>query len=96
MPNFEKLEDWAKVPRIPSAARSELVRNPKIVSFVLAEIDKVTAQLSSYERIKKIVVLDRDFEIGQGEITPSLKVRRNIVQDKYKALIDSLYTEDIA
>ena len=96
VPNFEKLEAWAQGQQIPAAPRSELVRNPKVVGLVQAEIDKVTAQFSSYERIKKIALLERDFEIGAGEITPSLKVRRSIVQDKYKALIDSLYTEDIA
>jgi len=96
VPNFDKLESWAKGQQISSTPRSEFVRNPKVVGFLQSEIDRVSAQFSSYEQIKKVALLERDFEIGAGEMTPSLKVRRSIVQDKYKPLIDSLYTEDIA
>ena len=53
----------------------------------------MTPDLASYERIKKIAVLDRDFEIDAGEVTPTLKIKRNIVEKKYAALIDSLYRD---
>jgi long-chain acyl-CoA synthetase len=96
VPNYEKLEAWAREAQIPASSRAELVRNPKAVALVQSEIDRVTSQFSSYERIKRIGLLERDFEIGAGEITPSLKVRRSIVQEKYKVLIDSLYAEDVA
>lgn len=91
VPNYEKLEEYAKLGQIPFAGRAELVRNGQVVSFLQAEIDRATPNLASYERIKKIAVLERDFEIEREELTPSLKVRRNIVQDKYKAVIDALY-----
>jgi long-chain acyl-CoA synthetase len=93
VPDFEKLEAYARTQGIAAADRSELVRNPKIVEFLLGEVDRATPGLSSYEKVKKIVVLDRDFELAAGEITPSLKVRRATVQEKYKALIDALYSE---
>ena len=94
VPNFEKLEEYAKFSQIPFAGRAELVENKQIIGFLKAEIDRATPELASYERIKKIAVLDRDFEIEREEMTPSLKVRRNIVQDKYKAVIDALYREE--
>jgi long-chain acyl-CoA synthetase len=72
----------------------ELVRDKRIVAFLLDEVTKATPQLASYERIKKIAVLPRDFEIEKGEITPSLKVRRANVTAAYQALIDGLYRED--
>jgi long-chain acyl-CoA synthetase len=53
----------------------------------------VTAELAPYERVKKIAVLDRDFDIGLGEVTPTLKVKRNIVEQKYAGLIESLYKD---
>jgi len=96
VPNFDKLEAQAKALGIAAASRSELVRHPKIVEFLMDEINKATPNLSSYERIKKIAVLERDFELAAGEITPSLKVRRAVVQEKYKALLDALYAEDVA
>jgi long-chain acyl-CoA synthetase len=60
----------------------------------MGEIDKATPNLASYERVKKIAILDRDFEIAKDEMTPSMKIRRNIVQDKYRTVIDRLYKED--
>jgi len=94
VPNFEKLEGYAKVQGIPSDSMEALVRDRRIVDFLLAEVTKATPQLASYERIKKIAVLPRDFEIEKGEITPSLKVRRASVASVYQALIDAMYRED--
>ncbi len=54
----------------------------------------MTPLLASYERVKKIVVLPRDFDIERGEITPSLKVRRANVTAEYREAIDALYRED--
>ncbi|MDD8025294.1 MAG: long-chain fatty acid--CoA ligase [Acidobacteriota bacterium] len=93
VPNFEKLEGYAKFIRIPFEDRTSLVRNAQIVGFLMSEIDRSTPQLAPYEKIKKIVVLDRDFEIEKDEITPSLKVKRAIVEGKYKDVLDALYRE---
>lgn len=94
VPNFEKLEDYARHAAIPFQNRSELIREPRIVNFLMAEVDRATPHLASFEKIKKIALLDRDFEIEKDEITPTLKVRRNIIEKRYKALIDSLYAEE--
>jgi long-chain acyl-CoA synthetase len=95
VPNFEKLEEYARFNQIPFSSRAELVNNGQVVNFLRAEIDRATPDLASYERIKKIAVLARDFEIAQDEMTPSLKIKRNIVQEKYKAVIDAMYKEDL-
>ncbi len=94
VPNFDKLEEYARSSGIAFASRPELVKNEKIRNFIKAEIDRATPNLASFEKIKKIALLDRDFEIEQGEITPTLKVKRNIIEKKYGDLIDSLYEED--
>jgi len=96
VPNFEKLEEYAAFSKIPFASRAELVRNPQIVNFLKAEIDRATPNLASYERVKRIAVLDRDFEIGEGEITPSLKVRRSVIESKYRSVIEAMYKEESA
>jgi len=93
VPNFEKLEEYARTTRIPFRDRAELCGREAIVDFMQAEVDRATPELASYERIKKIVLLDHDFELAAGEVTPTLKVRRAIVEDKYKDLIDTLYAE---
>jgi long-chain acyl-CoA synthetase len=91
VPNFEKLEEYARVNNILYEDKKDLLKNEKIVRFLEAEVDRATPNLASYEKIKKIALLDRDFTIADGEITPTFKIKRNVVEEKYKDLIDALY-----
>jgi long-chain acyl-CoA synthetase len=94
VPNFEKLEDYARGAGIAFRDRAGLVKNPQVVSFMTAEVDRATPMLASYEKVKKVLLLERDFEIEKGEMTPSLKIKRNIVEKTYASQIDALYRED--
>ena len=94
VPDYDKLKDYAKAQRIPFASIEELCKDRRIVDFLKAEADRATPLLASYERVKKIVVLPRDFDIEKGEITPSLKVRRANVTAEYEDAIDALYRDD--
>jgi long-chain acyl-CoA synthetase len=91
VPNFEKLEKYARSASIPFASRAELIRNEQVVNFLKAEVDRATPNLAQYERVKRIAILDRDFEIDKDEMTPTLKVRRNIIERQYRSIIDALY-----
>ena len=93
VPNFEKLEEYARFNNIPFKGRSDLVQKEEIRNFMLAEVNRSTPNLAPYERIKKIILLDRELEIEKDELTPTLKVKRNIVERKYADLIDALYKE---
>jgi len=92
LPDFDKLEAYARKNGIAFGSRKELVEKEEIVSFMLAEIDRSTPHLASYERIKKVVLLDREFD-ADTELTPSLKVKRHIVEKVFKPLIDILYKD---
>ena len=94
VPNFEKLEEYARFSNISFGDCTELVKNKQVVNFIKAEVDRATPNLASYEKLKRIALLDRDFEIEKGEITPTLKIKRNIIEQKYKSLIDALYEEE--
>jgi long-chain acyl-CoA synthetase len=93
VPDFEKLEPYARAHGIAFKDRTDLCRRPEVADFLLGEVNRMTPGLASYERIKKIAVLDRDFDIDLGEVTPTLKVRRNIVERKYADVIESLYQD---
>jgi long-chain acyl-CoA synthetase len=93
VPNFEKLEQYAQASGIEYKSLKDLVENQKIINFMMSEIERYSANFASYERVKKIILLERDFEIEKGELTPSLKVKRNIVEDKYKDMIDKIYQD---
>ena len=94
VPEYDRLKDYARAQGIAFASIEELCRDRRVVDFLKAEADRATPFLASYERIKKIVVLPRDFDIEKGEITPSLKVRRANVTAEYREAIDALYRED--
>ena len=93
VPDFEKLEEYARLLNITYKNKIELVKNKEIVSFILAEINKCTPNLAPYEKVKKIVLLDREFEEDKGELTPTLKVKRKIVEEKYRDLIYAMYED---
>jgi long-chain acyl-CoA synthetase len=93
VPSFEKLEEYAKSNSIAYDSRQDLVTKETIIQFYEKLIDRITPNLASYEKIKKVILLGRDFEIEKGEMTPSLKVKRNIVEEKYTSEINSLYQE---
>ncbi|HPW18673.1 MAG TPA: long-chain fatty acid--CoA ligase [Candidatus Aminicenantes bacterium] len=94
VPDFDKLRDFAGGRGIAFASVDELCRDPRVVDFLLAEVDRATPLLASYEKVKRIVVLPRDFDIEKGEITPSLKVRRANVTAEFRDRIDALYAEN--
>ena len=93
VPDFEKLEAYAGTNGIPFRDRAELCAKDEIRDFMLAEVNRATPDLASYERVKKVALLDHDFELEAGEMTPTLKVKRNFVEGKYKPVIDLLYKE---
>lgn len=93
VPDFEKLEKYAREKNISYSSRGDLVKNDKIINFFEEEIDKRLVNLSSYEKVKKVILLEKDFEIEEGEVTPTLKVKRNYVEKKYRNQIDTLYKE---
>jgi long-chain acyl-CoA synthetase len=94
VPDFDKLKEYAKFNDIPYEDLSELVKNERVVKFMEAEVDRATPDLASYEKIKKVALLDREFEIEKEEITPTLKVKRRNIESQYKGLIDSLYEDE--
>ena len=94
VPNFEKLEEYAKQNNISFEDHCDLVKKEEIVRFIQEQVDRSAPNLASYEKVKKIALLDKEFEIEKGEITPTLKVKRNIVEEKYKGIIDAMYRED--
>ena len=92
VPEFDKLEAYARAKGIPFGSRKELVESEEVNAFMLAEVNRETPNLASYERIKRIVLLERDFN-AETELTPSLKVKRHIVEKAFKGTIDTLYKE---
>jgi long-chain acyl-CoA synthetase len=93
VPAMDKLGDYARQNSIPFTSAKDLVARDDIRAFLLEEVDRSTPHLAPYERVKRIALLDRDFEIEREELTPTLKVKRNKVEEKYKDVIDAIYRD---
>lgn len=90
--NQLELEDYAKRNNIVFTNFQELIKNPEITILVQNLVNKVNSKVSSTEAIKKFIILDHDLSIEAGEITPTLKVKRNVVAQNYKEALESLYS----
>jgi long-chain acyl-CoA synthetase len=91
VPDWDPLEKWAAAQGIVWTSRAELLAMPTINAKMEKEVRSQLTGLASYETPKKVALLEHDFSIERGELTPTLKVKRRVVDQAYKALIDSLY-----
>ncbi|MGM9991341.1 MAG: AMP-dependent synthetase/ligase [Candidatus Bruticola sp.] len=92
VPNFSKLEEYAKKIGLNFESREDLVGYPEIISFVKSAIDDLLSDVAKHERVQRIALLTKPFTIQSGELTPTLKLRRKIILERYReqiALMDS-------
>ncbi|MBO6184539.1 MAG: long-chain fatty acid--CoA ligase [Chryseobacterium sp.] len=91
VPNFEFLTDYLTKKNIPFTSWTELVIKKEILDFYKEKINEIQQHLSDFEKVKKFTLMPAEFEIGAGEITPTLKIKRNIVLKKYADIIEKMY-----
>ena len=91
VPNFENLAAWARQLGLPADDPKALIAHPGIQELYEEVLEKVNADRPSYETIKKFRLLERDFTIDAGELTPTLKVKRAAIEAKHSDLIDTMY-----
>ena len=91
VPNWDSLEKWAKIKNILWTDRKQLLAMPTVRAKMEKEVNEETASLAHFEQPKKIGLLEHDFSVERGELTPTLKVKRRVIDKSYKDLIDSLY-----
>ena len=91
LPNWDPLEEWARHAGIFFRAREDLIRNREVQQKVEEDIIKRFGELARYETPKKIAILAHDFSIERDELTPTLKVRRRVVEKHYAPVIEQLY-----
>lgn len=88
VPNFDALKAWAKSQGRESLKNEELAGDSTARKFVKAEIDTLSKDLADYEKIKRIALIDHAFSVDSGELTPTLKVKRKVVAEKYGSLLE--------
>jgi long-chain acyl-CoA synthetase len=93
VPNFENVEAKALGAGVAFASRAELVADPWTRALVAGEIERLTASLAQYEKIKRFALLDRDFTFDGGELTHTLKIKRRVIEQRYADVIAGLYAD---
>ena len=88
----EEMGPWAAEHGIEDASPAALATDPQVRALIQAEVDRANAKLAQVEQVKKFVILDHDLSQETGELTPTLKVKRNVVNEKYATLFDDLYS----
>jgi long-chain acyl-CoA synthetase len=93
VPNIEKLETWALSSGVKFRDHDALVKNPKVLSLVKQAIDILNGDEPHERQIRAFTLLTNDFSIEGGELTPTMKIKRRVIAEKYKDVIDKMYAD---
>jgi len=94
VPSFIALEEYAKKHNISFTSREDLISKPEIIEFYRQRIEEAQKELARFEKIKRFTLLPHEFTVESGEITPTLKIKRKAIADKYKDIIDAMYKDE--
>jgi long-chain acyl-CoA synthetase len=90
-PNFKFFEEWKAVKKISFSGTGELIQLPEIQSFFSSEVENINKKLSPSERINRFRLVPDEWSPVTGELSPTLKLRRQFISDKYRALLNQVY-----
>jgi long-chain acyl-CoA synthetase len=90
-PNFKYFDDWKTSGRISFSNNEELIKQSAVQSFFSTEIDKLNKKLSPPERINRFRLVEDEWSPASGELSPTLKLRRRFIQEKYQSIIAQVY-----
>ncbi|MCD6571513.1 MAG: long-chain fatty acid--CoA ligase [Deltaproteobacteria bacterium] len=93
VPDFEEVKRYAKSKGIQADSVKDIIDRPEIKELIKEQVDNVNEDLPRYEQIKYYTILDKPFSVETGELTPTLKVKRRVVNDKYKKQIEMMYSK---
>ncbi|MEJ7711361.1 MAG: hypothetical protein WKF84_16245 [Pyrinomonadaceae bacterium] len=93
VPDWEQLRSYAVLKGLDVRSPADFCRHPRVIDLFERQIKGLTEDLSQYERVKKIALLEHELTIEGGELTPTLKVKRRVIDQKYQSVINALYEE---
>jgi long-chain acyl-CoA synthetase len=91
VPNFEMLESYARIKELEITTPEEFCKHPRIIDLFKRQIEASTSSLAQFEKVKAFALLENELTIEAGDLTPTLKVKRRVVDEKYRTLIDEIY-----
>ncbi len=92
-PNFLLLEDWARANDVAFSSRAALVAHPEVQALYEGIVEGVNQNLARFEKLKRVLLVAEEFSADNGALTPTMKLRRRVVEERYRAQIDELYAQ---
>jgi long-chain acyl-CoA synthetase len=93
VPDWEMLRSYAQVKGLDIKTRADFCHHPRILDLFQRQVDSLTQDLSRFETVKRVALIERELSVEGGELTPTLKVKRRVVEEKYRDVIDRIYEE---
>lgn len=91
VPDFDELKNFSATSKVTFNNEKELIQNPEVLKLFEAEINRCQKNMAKYERVRKFALLSEPFTIENETLTPSLKLKRSVIEEKHKAIIEKLY-----
>jgi long-chain acyl-CoA synthetase len=92
-PNFASLEEWARENEIAFASREELVGSPKVQALYEGIVEGINQNLARFEKLKRVLLVPDEFTPDNGVLTPTMKLKRRVIEERYRKQIDELYAQ---
>ncbi len=92
-PNFALLEQWAYENNVPFTTRADLIAHPKVQALYEGLVEGINGNLARFEKLKRVLVVADEFTADNGALTPTMKLRRRVIEDRYRRQIDDLYAQ---
>src|SRR5579859_45592 len=92
-PNFVVLEDWARTNGVIFSSRAGLVENAKVQALYEEAVEGINQNLARFEKLKRVLLVADEFSSDNGALTPTMKLRRRVIEERYRKQIDELYAQ---
>lgn len=92
VPAYPFLEEWCSRKGIKYSSREDMLKNPEVIARIQEEIEEKNAAFGKWEQVKKFELLSQEFSIDNGEVTPTLKLKRKVILARYEGLINNIYS----
>jgi long-chain acyl-CoA synthetase len=94
VPNFAHVKSWCEIHKVICTTPEDMIKNPQVRDRIMKDVEKVNAQLGHHERIKRPELITKEWTVVSGELTPTLKLKRKIIEQNNKELIGKIYSAD--
>jgi len=91
VPNFDALEQWCRANIVPAGSRERMIANPRVIALYESVLAEVNKDLAQFEKIKKFLLIAEEFTVASGALTPTMKLKRRFVEERYRPQIEAIY-----